>query len=479
MLLIDKVCLIGFKTRNRRRGKNMKTLLTQLAKKRGADYLEIRVEDSIHTNIGYSGRDLENVLEITAYGGAIRALYKGGWSFVSFNSLDELEDMVELAIAQAKSVGNAIQEKSMLAPVNPIVDFVSHGAKNNPRDVALSKKVDLLGSYNKIMLDHSNLIKATRIVYKDSFSKKYFANSEGAYIEQEKVDMGANFVAIASKGGPSQTYFTGVGSSNDFNVFKGLEDKMKKVAETAEMLCDCEQVDSGAYTVILDPHLSGTFIHEAFGHLSEGDNVYENPSLAEVMKMGRQFGNPILNVYDSGLDVGTRAFLKYDDEGVPTEKTYLIREGKLVGRLHSRETAGKMGEKATGNGRAINYKHPPIPRMRNTCIQPCEVTQDDMVKDIKKGLLCKGVYGGQTNGEMFTFTSMITYKIKDGKIGEMCQGAMLQGNVFETLKNIDAIGNDFVQPDSAGGCGKGGQMPLPTSHGSPSVRISNIVVSGK
>ncbi|HOR47474.1 MAG TPA: metallopeptidase TldD-related protein, partial [Caldisericia bacterium] len=95
------------------------------------------------------------------------------------------------------------------------------------------------------------------------------------------------------------------------------------------------------------------------------------------------------------------------------------------------------------------------------------------------GLLCQGVFGGQTNGEMFTFSSMVTYKIQNGKIGQMCQGSVLQGNVFETLRAIDMVGKDFVQPDSAGGCGKGGQMPLPTSHGSPSIRIQKIVVSGK
>ena len=88
----------------------------------------------------------------------------------------------------------------------------------------------------------------------------------------------------------------------------------------------------GEYTVILDPILAGTFIHEAFGHLSEGDNVYEDKNLQEVMKLGREFGGRILNVYDTGLDKGERGYLVYDDEGVPTEKTYLIREGKLVGQ---------------------------------------------------------------------------------------------------------------------------------------------------
>lgn len=457
----------------------MKTLLTGLTKRNDCDYLEIRIEDTDHTGISYQGHDLDQVQRTKAFGGAIRALYKGGWGFASFNSIDELESKVEAAVQMARTIGNTINEKSMLAPTKSIVDTVKLDVKNDVRNVPLGKKVDLLKGYTELMLSVSPLVKTTRVYYKDAYSKLYFANSEGAYIEQEKMDLGANFIAMSAKDGVSQNYFTGVGSSDDFNVVLDLDQKVLEVSETAVKLLDCEQVNSGSYTVILDPILSGTFIHEAFGHLSEGDNVYENPSLAEVMTMGRQFGKPILNVYDTGLDKGTRGYLKYDDEGTPTEKTYLIKEGKLVGRLHSRETAGKMGEKATGSARAINYKFAPIPRMRNTCIEIGNSSMDEMLNGIKDGLLCQGVFGGQTNGEMFTFSSMVTYKIQNGKIGQMCQGSVLQGNVFETLRAIDMVGKDFVQPDSAGGCGKGGQMPLPTSHGSPSIRIRKIVVSGK
>ena len=116
--------------------------------------------------------------------------------------------------------------------------------------------------------------------------------------------------------------------------------------------------------------LAGVFVHEAFGHLSESDFVYENDRMREIMTLGKQFGAKELNIVDSAADSGLRGSFKYDDEGTPSTNTYLIREGKLVGRLHSRETAAKMGEKPTGNARAINYRHPPIVRMTNTYIEP-------------------------------------------------------------------------------------------------------------
>src|SRR2546426_4940479 len=127
-------------------------------------------------------------------------------------------------------------------------------------------------------------------------------------------------------------------------------------------------VKGATYPVILDSELAGVFIHEAFGHLSEADFVYENPQAREMMTLGRRFGKPVLNVGDNGAAKGLRGTLPYDDEGTPTQDTPLIKEGILVGRLHSRETAAKLGERPTGNARAISFRHAPIVRMTNTYI---------------------------------------------------------------------------------------------------------------
>jgi len=145
--------------------------------------------------------------------------------------------------------------------------------------------------------------------------------------------------------------------------------------------------------VVLDPVIAGVFVHEAFGHLSESDFVYENDRLKDVMVLGRRFGGEHLNIVDGAAVPGLRGSYKYDDEGVPATRSYLIKEGVLVGRLHSRETAAKMGEKPTGNARALDYRHPPIVRMTNTFIEPQGVSIEDMIADIKEGVYVKNWYG--------------------------------------------------------------------------------------
>jgi TldD protein len=251
------------------------------------------------------------------------------------------------------------------------------------------------------------------------------------------------------------------------------------MAQNAVALLSAPQAKGGEYTVVLDPVLAGVFVHEAFGHLSESDFVYENDRMREIMVLGKQFGSEKLNIIDSAADpAGLRGSFRYDDEGTRSVKTYLIREGKLVGRLHSRETAARMNEKPTGNARAISYRFPPIVRMTNTYIEPGSISFNDIIADIKEGIYARNWYGGMTSMEMFTFSAGETYMIRHGKIAEAVRPVMLTGNVFTTLQNIDAIGDD-LDMNEGGGCGKGGQMPLPVANGSPHLRIRHCLVGGK
>jgi TldD protein len=195
------------------------------------------------------------------------------------------------------------------------------------------------------------------------------------------------------------------------------------------------------------------------------------------MVLGKRFGSGELNIVDSATRPGLRGSYKYDDEGVPASKTYLIKEGRLVGRLHSRETAAKMGEKPTGNARAINYRYPPIVRMTNTYIEPGKSSFKDIIAGIKEGVYARNWFGGTTSMEMFTFSAGEAYMIRNGRIAEALRPVVLTGNVFTTLNNIDAIAGD-LDMNQGGGCGKGGQFPLPVSNGSPHIRISRCLVGG-
>ncbi len=452
----------------------MRDELASALKGHEADYIEVRIEEAQAARIQYRGRELEDIGSTTSLGGSVRALVKGGWGFVSFNDLSQLRYKVELAAKQARLVG---REKSQFAQIEPVVDIVHPDVKKDPAIIPLAQKKRLLDEYNDIIWALPK-IQTSVILYGDGRKKAVFANSEGSYIEQSRVDVSARFMAVARDGTEVQQTSLSLGSNGDFGFLENLHQQVQDMAQRAVALLSVPHVKGGEYTVILDPVLAGVFVHEAFGHLSESDFVYENQLMREIMVLGRRFGSQHLNIVDDAAVPGLRGSYKYDDEGVPATKTYLIKEGVLVGRLHSRETAAKMEEDPTGNARALDYHFPPIVRMTNTYIEPGDISFQDMVADTRDGIYVKNWYGGMTSMEMFTFSAGEAYEIRNGSIGELMRPVVLSGNLFTTLENIDAIGND-LEMNEGGGCGKGAQSPLPVSNGSPHIRIRKCLIGGR
>ncbi|MDY6892342.1 MAG: TldD/PmbA family protein, partial [Chloroflexota bacterium] len=286
----------------------MRNELDGVLKGHDADYVEIRLEESQVTRIVYRGERLEEIGRTSSLGGNVRALSRGGWGFVSFNHTDNLRDRVELAVKQARLVG---KEDSRFVPTGPVVDIVAAETKKDPTTVLLASKKQLFDEYNDIILSTPK-IQTSSIGYHDSQRKITFANSEGAYIEQAKVDLGLRLTAIATDDGQVQQIGLSLGSRGDFSAVEGLQEEVREMAQRAVRLLSAPQAKGGEYTVILDPILAGVFAHEAFGHLSEADHVYENQRLQELMVLGRRFGGQHLNIVDGAAVPSLRGSYKYD-----------------------------------------------------------------------------------------------------------------------------------------------------------------------
>jgi TldD protein len=456
----------------------MRDRIQEALKRSKADYTEIRIEEKETTRVVFRGKDLEVANANIDKGGIVRCLIKNkGWGVATFNNLDDLLNKADQAY-QCAQVGT-VPEPIELASVEPVEKITTAELKRDFRDIPLSEKKALAERYNQVVLRHSVKIIDTQAVYSDSFSKIILANSEGTYIEQDRPSVIVATTAIARDGDNVQQAHDSLATTQGYEYVLDQDEKMKMAARYAVELLSAKPVKAGQYTVVADQMLAGVFIHEAFGHLSEADFVYENPKAREMMTMGRRFGKGLLNVYDDGSIPNLRGTTLYDDEGTPARRNWLIRDGELVGRLHSRQTAAKMGEKASGNARAINYRFAPIVRMTNTAIDNGATSFEDMIKDIELGIYACEAYGGQTLLENFSFSSGYAYMIRGGKIAEMVKDVILAGNLFTTLENIDSIGNDFKWLNTGGGCGKGNQFPLPVGMGSPHIRIQNVVIGGE
>ena len=451
--------------------------LTTALQRSRADYTEIRVERTWSTAVTFRGRRLESATASEDQGGFVRALHAGGgWGVASFTSLDRLETMVARAGELSRAV--TVDPPIRLADIPPRRADAELDLDGDVRGVALADKKRLIEAYNGVMLAVSDRIVDTLASYRDEVSEYWYVNSQGTALHELRPEVTLSGTAVARRDGTIEKGLESIGLRRGWKSVQNREPRFRAVAERAVALLDAPMVHGGTYPVILDPELAGVFIHEAFGHLSEADFVYENPQAREMMTLGRRFGKPVLNVGDNGAAPGLRGTLPFDDEGTPTQDTALIREGILVGRLHSRETAAAMGERPTGNARALSFRHPPIVRMTNTYIANGTGTFDDLIRDIQLGVYACGAFGGQTMLENFSFTAAYGRMIRDGRVAELVKDVVLAGNLFQTLDRIDHIAGDFRWNQMGGGCGKAGQVPLPVTEGAPHVRIEEALIGG-
>jgi TldD protein len=454
----------------------VKDRLTAALKASRAEYTEIRIEHCWTSAVSFRGTRLESATASEDRGGFVRALDRGcGWGIAAFTSLDRLPAMV----ARARELSRAVrlEEPIERAPVAPVMADALLDLDGDVRGVALAEKKRLLEGYNGEMLAVGGIVD-TQASYHDDVTEYWYANSEGTLLHELRPEVTLSGVAIARRNGTIEKGLESVGLRRGWNAVHAHAAGFREAARRAAALLDAPTVQGGTYPVVLDNELAGVFIHEAFGHLSEADFVYENPQAREMMMLGRRFGRAVLNVGDNGAAPGLRGTLPYDDEGTPTQDTLLIHDGILVGRLHSRETAAKLGERPTGNARAISYRHPPIVRMTNTYIANGQGSREDLMRDIKLGVYACSAFGGQTMLENFSFTAAYGHMIRDGHLAELVKDVVLAGNLFQTLDRIERIGGDFRWNQMGGGCGKGGQSPLAVTEGAPHVRIEAALVGG-
>ena len=357
-----------------------------------ANFISIRVEQSEGTNIGLRWDQVETLTEGVAIGGQVRVCYRGGWGFASFNRLEHLAQRLEEAITAARLIGD---DETLLAEVIPVQQTLTNPLTGrDPRQVPLAEKKALCDHYNDLLRCVSDQVTTTQVRYSDSYQTMLLATSEGTLLEQSWCDLEMRFSATAKDADGVQVGRETTGSRRGYDDLLNLDEQVKGAAQRAVSSLTLPTVNGKSYPVVIDPILTGLFVHEAFGHLSEADMLYENPDFLEVMSLGRQFGPKELQIFDGAAPPGHRGSYGFDDEGVPATTTQLVENGQLVGRLHSRETAGKLGEQPTGNARCLNYHYPPIVRMTNTWIERGTAPVADLTQGIKEGVYARNWLGG-------------------------------------------------------------------------------------
>ena len=442
-----------------------------------AEYVEVRVQKLFKTLLTTKDGTVEGAKEGTESGAGVRVLVNGAWGFVSLGKLEPkmLTGAVDEAIRLAKAASHHVKSPVKLAEVKTIEDRVVANSRKKPQDVSMEKKIENILMMDKSAFECDNRIKSCTISYLDVTGKSYFVNSDGTYIEQDKLYVWSRILASARENSIFASAREEIGSTAGYEVFdiETPEKVGNMVAKRAVEQLNAKTPKGGSFPVVISPNVVGVFIHEAMGHLAEADLTLAGSALYD--KIGKQIASDVVTVYDDGTIEGAFGSFKYDDEGVRTQKTALIEKGTLTGLMQNRETAKKLAMDPTGNARAEDFRFEPIIRMRNTYLESGDHSFEELIKDIDFGYYLKSFRGGQANLDgTFQVGIQEAYEIIRGKLGDAVRSASISGNTLETLRKVNAIGKDFeLWP---GRCGKGQTAFI--CDGGPHIRVGEMTIGG-
>ena len=235
----------------------------------------------------------------------------------------------------------------------------------------------------------------------------------------------------------------------------------------------------GRMSVVMAAGASGILLHEAMGHAFEADFNRKGQSIFSD-RMGTRICRKGINIVDDGTIPGNRGSMRYDDEGVPGQKTYMVEDGVLASYLHDRISASFYGVSPTGNGRRESFRYNPIPRMRATYMESgSDGTLDDLIASVRKGVFVDKFANGEVRiGEGdFTFYVNRGYLIENGRLTMPVKDINIIGNGPQALADIEAVAGDLKIDDGTWTCGK--EQSVAVSCGIPSVLVKNLTVGGE
>ena len=455
---------------------DMKKILN-VALSKGGRFSELFFEYSINNSVVMEEGIVKSASENIQLGVGVRVLKDDQTGYAYTNDLT-MEGMKKTALTAAaiSSSGKGGQAANLreVSASHQVYDM-----KRVLNDEELGSKLDIVREAYDGAKSHDDRIILAQAVLLDNIQHMTVVNSEGVLASDTRPSSILYAIAVATDGTNRTQAFKSSGGRVGYNFYKTKEpprDTGRVAAEDAILLLSAVDAPAGEKNVVLDAGGSGVMIHEAVGHPFEADGIRKKTSIFWD-KFGQDIAKPIVSIYEDPTMPHYRGSLNIDDEGMPTQKTQLVENGKLVGFIQDRLNAELMGEKPTSNGRRQSYQNYPLPRMTNTILARGESTPEEIIASVKKGFFAKTFEGGNVmDSGKFTFSVNVGFLIEDGKITKPVRNATLIGTNVQILNEVSMIGNDmgFFR----GTCGKEGQFQ-PVAAGTPTLKIDKMTVGGR
>ncbi|MFX1320101.1 MAG: TldD/PmbA family protein [Promethearchaeota archaeon] len=438
--------------------------------KRNNQYFDI-LYDSISSVLITKTRTSENIVVNAKKSGVVARTFTGTWKETTITDFLDIKK-IDAKLPKVTNMGKNLEEYEgwkLNKEIKP---------KINPLGVLIDEKIQKIRYIYDYVMKFDERIINSQIQYMEHFTERIFFNNEGCQLRQVIPRTKLYIVPIAKEGLVADyDYYVDSGEIG-FEIFDKIDDnKLDEICQKSLEMLKAELAPSGKYAVILDPTMAGMVAHESFGHGLEADQVMRERSYLKE-KLFSKVASSICTICDSPTIEGPVGSYFFDDEGIKAGKNILVENGILKNFIYDRRTASALNAIPKGNGRRESFAHPVHPRMTNTYFEPGDYSLDEMIKEVKYGvMLVHGSFGMEDPlGGAMQNTSKTGYLIENGEKTKLLKAIALSGSVLETLPKIDAISKGIIKFDG-GTCGKGDEDHVPVGSGGTYVRIKEALIS--
>ena len=432
-----------------------------LAKEAGFEAADLTINESSSLSVSIFHSNVDSLTNNSSFELVARGIYKGKMGSVSVDHVDK--DSPELLVKEIKRAASIIENDD---PVFIFKGSEKYHKKNVFSNVDFAEnvqeKVQILLDIEKRLLAYDiriNEVVTVGFEAETNSSKK--TNSYGLKLSQKK-NTYAYFAEVTAKDGEEIRTGFSVFASKDEGEFK-IDEFVEKVAKDALQKLGAQQCTSKKYPVVLNPECVASLMSFLISSL-DAEEVQKHTSLLEG-KLHQQALSKKLTVIENPLE--KNIFFRYfDDEGVATNKKYLIKRGVIETYLYTLQTAAKAGVEPTGNGAGAGKAGAGT---GYTIVKGGKKSEDEMLASIKEGVYITeltGLHSGM-NAQSGNFSLQCAgFMIRDGKKAEPLALITVAGNLLNVFNNIKCIANN-------------NKLVIFNQMSAPSILVGKLPISGK
>ena len=429
----------------------------------------------------------------------VRVRTNDAWGFATTSDLrpQPIREVAQLAVRLARAAGRHAQHSLRVTDESaPRGGRYATRVAKDPFSIPPESILELLTAAEK-SLHVDRTVKSGIATFSAWEENKWYGSSDGASFSSRIIHVGAGVTATAVRGANVQRRSYPASHGGDFSqAGYGFVENLDLVAHASELgreavqLLDAPACPTGTTTVVLGSEQLALQVHESVGHATELDRIFGSEAafagtswVTPGMIGTLRFGSDLMNVVADATEPGGLGTFGWDDEGVPAQRTPIVREGILVGTLSSRESAAELGlAHSGGTARASGGDRAPLVRMTNINLEPGDLSLDELLEGVNEGVFLETNRSWSIDDRRlnFQFGTEVGRRIVQGELGELVRNPIYSGMAPEFWSSMDAVANASTRhlwglPN----CGKGqpGQVAR-VGHAAPVARFRRVAVRG-